>query len=135
MSYLKNAMIETSNNPDWSTIDLQILRKLPVYRLPRTYSLSADPGCGCARDPPGYPTYFLRGVFGRTGMILDSAKQWVILYSGVAYVAVPKPVSAGWKDQLRRFWKPLPMDHPRTIAWMQGSYAYLGRYIFDEKSL
>jgi hypothetical protein len=67
--------------------------------------------------------------------MLDSAKQWVILYQGVVYVAVPKPLGPGWKAALRPLWRPLSLDHPRTTAWMQWYYGYFAEHIFDESRL
>ena len=43
---------------DLSTLDLDEVRKLPVYKLPPTYRLGSY-GQGCAGDAPGFPTYMI----------------------------------------------------------------------------
>jgi len=123
-------MAETRLNPDWSTINLKRLKALPRYRLPRTYSLS-EPGHCCEVEPPGHPSYYLRSVYGKRGLI-DKAPRRVILHEGVLYIVEKYQAFADLTKGLAPLWLPLAIDHPRTVAWMQSIYAYLGRYIFDE---
>lgn len=45
------------------TINAAELAKLPEAIIPDSYHLSQNEGSGCAMDPPGYPTYFIRHVY------------------------------------------------------------------------
>ncbi len=82
-------------------------------------------------DPPGSPSYYLRSVFGKRGVI-DKAPSRVIEHEGDVYIDEKYHAFSDWKERLALLWLPLAIDHPRTVAWMQTDYSYLGRYVFDE---
>lgn len=97
---------------DWSTINIRELLKRPRYNLPPTYHLQKDSGNGCSGDPPGYPTYFTRSVYtqyGNTskgpGLVIDTMNHGLRI--------VPQ--------NLGILWLKLPMEHPRTQAWIQAT--------------
>lgn len=116
---------------DYSTIDRDALRKLPIAKLAPTYELQSDPGNGCFGDPPGYPTYFTRSVYTSHGNTPGRGAQMVITVPGEGLRIVEH--SEDWKRgdatdkrnaRLRKLWKPLPLDHPRTRAWIKSLYLH-----------
>lgn len=116
-------------NASWETINMEVLKRLPVYTLPPTYQLQRDMGNGCAGDPPGYPTYFTRSVYTRHGNSGAYGYSLVIERGGVCYGIKP-----GWKNKvravpceelMRRLWLPLPLGHPRTQAWIASRFKHL----------
>lgn len=119
---------------DWSTINLDELRKLPVFDyVKHGYHLQDDSGNGCAGDPPGYPSYFTQAVYNSQGNNPASGFNYVIVHDGKAYGIDPIKWQAGetWekrqesqKELFRRLWKPLPIDHPRTQAWIIATFAH-----------
>ena len=115
---------------DYSTIDIEKLKSLPVYKMPDSCRLQRDSGMGCAGDPPGFPSYFLKSVYTKHGNSPSKGAQTVIQYEGIAYVLQH---SEDYKDKnsyekfhkrLRRLWKPLPLDHERTKLWIQDTYRH-----------
>jgi hypothetical protein len=115
-------------NASWETINMKALKRLPLYKLPPTYQLQQDSGNACAGDPPGFPTYFTRGVYTQYG---SSPRR------GPRYVIAMHIVDAGYgaeRDALmRRLWLPLPLEHPRTQAWIADRFKHLSRCFFDPK--
>jgi hypothetical protein len=121
---------------DYSTLNLNVLRKLPTYKLPRTYHLQKDHGNGCYGDPPGYPTYFTKSVYTQYGNSPRKGAEQVVEYEGVLYVTQWSEWKPGetWEKRhekynalMRRLWIPLPVDHPRTIAWIHSQYTHSAR--------
>lgn len=121
------------NSADWSTINLAQLRRLPVYRLPPTYQLQRDSGNGCAGDPPGFPSYFTRSVYTSHGnnpprgysMIIDGPD------TGGCRGVEPANWSGNYEEHrakhdalMLRLWNKLPLDHPRTQAWIQSTFSH-----------
>jgi hypothetical protein len=118
-------MPHSRKNPDWSTINLSKLHAKRIYKLPATYRLQDDPGNGCSGDPPGYPSYFTRSVYTQHGNSPASAPEYVILHAGRIYEAIPRRTHyEKWGEILHALWLPLPVDHPRTVAWMQSTYSH-----------
>lgn len=116
---------------DWSTINLAELRKLPTCQLPTTYHLQADAGNGCAGDPPGFPTYFTRSVYTADGNNPHRGASMVIAHDGNLYVIEKSEWAETWEEHkakqdslMLRLWKPLPLDHPRTQAWIRATFAH-----------
>jgi hypothetical protein len=107
-------------NASWETINMKVLKRLPVYNSPSTCWLQKDMGNGCAGDPPGYPTYFTRSVYTQYG---NSPRR------GPQYVIAMHIVDAGYGDKrealMRRLWLPLPLEHPRTQAWIADRFKHL----------
>lgn len=109
-----------------STINQTQLDKLPTYNIPDTCHLGT-PGMGCHMDPPGYPTYFLRPVYTKHG---DSPRRGpdVVLF-GRVYSRAEGCVG---DDNARRFWAPLPIEHPRVQAWAMSVATYFGGGVIPE---
>jgi hypothetical protein len=124
------------SNLCWSTIDLNVLRSLPRVELPQSMHLQSDCGGGCAGDPPGFPTYFTRDVYSATGN--SPRRNWkghckVISFGGVLHGVEPNIWSEKdtWDSRretqhklFMRLWNKLPLDHPRTVAWIQSTYIH-----------
>lgn len=121
------------NTADWSTINLAELAKLPVVELKAGYRLQDDSGNGCAGDPPGFPTYFTRCVYNSQGNDPGSGPAMVIAHGGKLYEVqnAKWPAGKNW-DQVKeeqhalmlRLWNRLPIDHPRTVAWIRATFAH-----------
>lgn len=117
---------------DWSTINLEQLRKLPTYDWSgKGYTLQTDSGNGCAGDPPGFPTYFTQSVYTRHGNNPDRGYSMVIVHNGTAYGVEPASWSGTWEEHqakrdalMRRLWQPLPLGHPRTQAWIRATFSH-----------
>ena len=114
----------------YETIDKNRLTRLPKYEIPATFHLQTDPGNGCFLDPPGYPTYFTRSVYTPRGDNLQNGPQLLLL----GRVVVHSKDWDGCKDwdayrakidkRFLSLYKPLPLDHPRTRAWIKQLYGY-----------
>jgi hypothetical protein len=121
---------------DWSTIDIEKLKNLPKWDCPPSYNLQRQPGNCCAFDPPGYPTYFTRSVYTRTGNSPRKGPETVITYEGQCYVVAHNDdwrycknwdeVHAKRMKRLHSLWKPLPLTHPRTGMWIASVYKHQG---------
>lgn len=127
--------------PDYSTLNLEALRKLPTYKLPDSYHLQTDPGNGCFGDPPGYPSYFTRSVYTKHGNGPRKGAETVITYEGVHYVVAHSDdwgKGQSWDDvhakrmaRLHRLYKPLPVNHPRVQAWILSTMKHHQRCYAD----
>lgn len=123
---------------DYSTIDLAILKRMGQYSLPNGKQLSSSWGAGCFMDPPGYPTYFLRSVYTRSGNNPEAGPTEVFDYFGALYVTRRaedwKHIPVGtdvWDyiqeqhaDLMRNLWNPLPIDHQRVQFWIRRTMSY-----------
>jgi hypothetical protein len=128
---------------DLSTLNVAELHKLPVATLPAPLHLQTDPGNGCAGDPPGFPTYFTRGVYTPNGNTPSHGPEQVISHGGKLYVTRAaedwKPgdtwdkVYARCQALMRRLYVPLAFDHPRVQAWVAATHQHLAHcYVDDE---
>lgn len=142
---------------DWTTINLKVLHTLPAYKLPPTYFLQRSPGNCCAGDPPGYPTYFTRSIWTQSGNSppWNRCPQQVISRAGRLYVTrgpwgkrydragkrwVGSVNLRSWDDQqdcydrlMRRLWRPLPLEHPRTQAWIAAQLRHFRNCYHDPR--
>jgi len=129
---------------DYSTLDLVRLRHLPIHKKPPTYNYQDGPGNGCMGDPPGFPTYFTRNVYTQFGNNPGRGAVVVITVPGEK----PRVVeTTGWRPgddwdkhharqqaKIRRLWKPLSLNHPRTKAWIRDLHRHLHScYVDDSK--
>ena len=105
----------------YETIDQNRLARLPKYELPPTYQLQKDPGNGCFLDPPGYPSYFTRSVYTQYGNSPPRSAQMLLLGR---VVQGPREDYEKVAARLKRLYLPLPIDHPRTRAWIEKLYGY-----------
>jgi len=120
----------------YETIDLGKLRKLPLYRKPPSYNICSYMGSGCAGDPPGFPTYYLQSVYTAYGNSPGKGASAVIRdpemnnYRAVANVDWPSWIKSweGYREyfdkKMRSLWTPLPIDHPRTKAWIEATFLH-----------
>lgn len=82
---------------DYSTINLEKLHKLPLYKMPAGIHLQENPGNGCFMDPPGYPTYFTQSVYNAHGNELRNGPYTVLADpGGKLFVVDGKELSALW---------------------------------------
>lgn len=111
---------------DYSTINLEALRALPLYRLPRGNHLQEDPGNACVMDAPGYPTYFTRSVYNSRGDELRHGPYLVI--------TDPDDEEKHYvvdSIDLRTLWISLPIGHPRFKHWEQACYIHWNKCYQD----
>lgn len=117
---------------DFSTIDLEKLYRLPVYKKPPTYRYQQSVGNSCLNDPPGYPTYFTRMVFTMHGSSPSRGVTMIITGpDGRDYVVRKAGEDAEYRDRIHSLWKPLPLDHERTRLWIGEMYRYFHRCYVD----
>ena len=106
-------------------INKKEFNKLPIAKIAPTYDISSHRGSGCAGDPPGYPSYYLQHVYTRSGNL--PRKGWVaILRMGNEQRGVRNANDKYDKlaSKLMRLWDPLPLEHPRTQAWIRSTYMH-----------
>lgn len=125
---------------DFSTIDIDRLRKLPTCELPPRYTLQAHPGNGCAGDPPGFPSYFTRCIYTPSGndpargptMVISlprDGKNYVIARAEDPYNATRHAAL------LMSLWRPLPLDHERVRLWIGDTYRDVKHCYRDDQGL
>lgn len=129
---------------DFSTINLDVLRSLPVAKLAPTYHLQKDPGNGCFGDPPGFPTYFTQAVYTARGSSPNKGASMVIRYEGVAYVVERGEWIAGdtWEKRRERYaalmlklWNRPLYGTPRVRLWIRETYRHMGSCYMDDERL
>lgn len=128
---------------DYSTINMDALSKLPVFKCPPTYRLQDGLGNGCFLDPPGYPTYFTKSVYTQHGnsprrgaelVIRDPVHQvWRIVQSSNDWDGCTSWDEMRAKVDLRisLLYKPLALNHPRVQEWMAYLFAYFHTCYID----
>jgi len=113
------------------TINKEKLNLLPTYNKPPSYQIQTDPGNGCFLDPPGYPTYFTQSVYTKQGGTPPRGVTLILMGRVVESHSDWKPdmdwdkLSKIRASKLRKLWNPLPLDHPRTVAWIRAVYKHL----------
>ena len=110
-------------NFDTSTINLDLLNKLPLAKLPPSYRLQDGCGNGCYGDPPGYPTYFTRCVYTSHGNSPSRKGQATLMLLG-HIVARNYDTREATDAKLHSLWLPLTLGHPRTVAWIRHNYRH-----------
>lgn len=105
------------------TINKKALALLPAFVCPPTYHLQREPGCGCYLDPPGFPSYFLQSVYTQYGNSPRRGAEYVIL-GRVFSRAENYEDHEKRESKLRKLWNPLPLEHPRTQAWIQTLFCH-----------
>jgi hypothetical protein len=88
------------------------------------YRLSDHAGAGCAMCPPDHPRYYVRSVYtvGGNSFNYENAPQYFL-------------EGKGWFTELEdvdKFFKPLPLEHPRTRAWIKHLYSHMAHCYADE---
>ena len=120
------------HHSNWDTIDIKKLKRFTPSVIPTSYTLQRDSGNGCAGDPPGYPSYFTRSVHTSQGN--SSRYGPVITYEGKHYDLHYEQDWEKSKGILRTLWKPLPLGHPRTQAWIMSTFSH-HRHCYQDPSL
>lgn len=127
---------------DYSTLNRAALHKLKTYVCPPTYRIDGDRdmGSGCAGDPPGYPSYFLRSVYTQYGNhpgFRNYPQEVIKSPWDNSYRVVLRTWGDREQDReaaLRRLWAPLALDHPRTRAWIEDTYRHHARCYLDPQA-
>jgi len=87
------------------------------YKLPPSYHLGG-PGCGCFLEPPGHPSYFVRPVYTQYGNHPSKGPGYFIDGKG----------TDSWEEVAKLYgttkYPKLPLDHPRTRAWIKCLYGH-----------
>ena len=115
---------------DNSTLDLDAIRKLPVYEgsLVRRCHVTSD-------YPPGHPTYFMQDICGSSTVTVIITAPGV---EGSRVITVFEYNIEFGKDEFDKLvsslWKPLPLDNPRVRMWVRGEYRYFGSCYNKDKS-
>ena len=128
---------------DYSTINLDVLRKLRVHKCPPTYEYSHHKGAACAGDPPGYPTYFTQAVYTQYGNSpKGGSPSTVLAIPGEEPRVVDSNVwqaNDTWDKQIarknalmKRLWNKLPLDHPRVQLWIKSTYRHHNHCFMDD---
>jgi hypothetical protein len=118
----------------FETINLAELYKLKRATIRAGCHFSGDMGSGCAGDPPGFPTYFLRSIYNSQGNDPQTGSRMVITHDGNHFEIenAKWPASCkSWDDWMKfrekiflRIWNKLPIDHPRTVAWIAATFSH-----------
>jgi hypothetical protein len=112
---------------DYSTINLEELRKLPLYRLRPGHHLSDNLGSGCHGDAPGYPSYFIQSVFTSRGDTPRSGPDGVIAdpeRDGEYRVIDDLRDERGYLD-FSSIYIPVSMKSSRFDSWEHERYRHL----------
>jgi hypothetical protein len=118
------------------TINRERLERLPVAKLAPTYRADrlSEAGCGCSGDPPGYPSYYLRNVWTQHGNHPRTGSSPTMLIFDRVVERANTPYNEDRKARLlRSLWAPLPIDHPRTRAWIHDQYRHLQHCYIDDR--
>lgn len=114
---------------DYSTLNVDELIKLPTFSSMgnrESDRVSEAMGSGCFLNPPGYPSYFIQNIYNKSGNTPHHGAEEII-YHPEAGTRVIKLVddNRNWDartrahdELMRKLWVPLPLDHPRTQAWI-----------------
>ena len=102
------------------TINMKKLAQLKPYKKPPSYKIDSSMGNCCANDPPGYPTYFTQCVYTAHGNSPRRGTPQLLLFGRV--VDDGKMEYDAVKARLRKLWRPLPLQHPRTQAWIRDTF-------------
>lgn len=114
---------------DYSTIDLDLLRQLPVFRLRAGMQLQEEPGNGCALDPPGYPTYFTRSVYNSRGNSLRNGP-----YTVISDPEDDKKHYVVDNCKLRDLWVPVSIESVRFSYWKVACYKHWHNCFYNESA-
>jgi hypothetical protein len=122
---------EKKMNYDTTTINFKGLNRFPIFKKPPTYSLQDHLGNGCYGDPPGYPTYFTQSVYTQHGNSPRKGPQTVLFGRVIQGEDYWEKSDEDRKDLFNSLWLPLPIDHPRTRAWILATYRHHHHCYYD----
>ena len=112
---------------DLSTINREVLDKLPVYK--GAYRIDSHMGNGCFLDPPGYPSYFTSSIWTRYGDYPSTGPYMSIL--GKVF-ATDKTTDKEREELLEKLYIKLPIDHPRVQEWIKHLYQHFQKCYIDD---
>jgi len=136
---------------NYETINIYKLKQLDTYKLPKTYELQdilISAHRGIIHVPPGYPDFFIQKIHPESGgEVRKGSPNRVISYGGHLYVVGTnlgydlsyfkrEEVKAKNVIALRDIYKSLPIDHPRTVAWLHHLYSnYRSKYFIPGNNI
>lgn len=118
---------------DYSTMNLDAIRKLRPYKLPPTYHVDAHMDSSRSGDPPGYPSYFIQHVYtshgnppphgrGPSDVFVDPETGTLYWIPETANGKTNEEFWASRHRMLTRFWLQLPWEHERVQLWIQHTF-------------
>jgi len=125
MSKTKSTHTHIVSMLDYTTINLELLRQQPIYRVNPRYRFQSTPGNACFGASPGHPSYFTWEVFNRYGSAATLREE----IDSSRVITDPEDRRLHYivlDEELEQFWKPLPEEHPRVQAWIQTVYVSSG---------
>jgi hypothetical protein len=88
------------------------------YTLAPSYRLGS-PGCGCFCEPPGHPLYFVQSIYTKFGNNPPKGPNYFLDGKGAENLDEVSALYGSAK------YPKLPLDHPRTRAWIKHLYGYM----------
>jgi hypothetical protein len=88
------------------------------YKIPATYHLGSA-GCGCAGDPPNYPSYFIKPIYTSHGNSPAYNRPQYYL-NNTGFYSIEQANKLWGKGRFEK----LPLDHPRVRAWIEDKYRH-----------
>lgn len=92
------------------------------YQLPKSYHLG-NMGIGCFLEPPNHPRYFAQSIYTQYGNN-PPYTQPQIMYKRNGYSDI---------EQVDKHFKPLPINNPRVIEWINYCFGYF-RHCYTDPS-
>ena len=105
---------------DFSTLNMDVLAALPAYNCPKSYEISSTYASGFLL-PPGHWRYFAHQVYTKHGNRPHAGETLVLLDMLGVYHKVYEDGPIAWD-----LWAKLPLNHPRTHAWLKHILTYTG---------
>ncbi len=93
----------------------------PNWTLPPTYRLSDHYGVGCFLEPPGHPSYFTRSIYTQYGNSPPYDRPQYE-YREMYFTEL---------EDINKLYKPLPLEHKRTQAWIAYLFGYFNNCYTD----
>ena len=119
---------------DHSTVDWERIRsKRRLYKKPPSYQLYQYDNIDTETLPPGHPRRFMRRVVTRHGGQVRGGPIYVLRDpedSDKLYSFKPREPNQDSPSLGNVYWKPLPLEHPRTQLWIRSLiHTYPHNYI------
>jgi len=113
-------MTKTNLPVDYSTINLERLRTLPLYQLPKGFKVSDHLGSGCFMDAPGFPSYFIQSVYTSRGDTPRNGPHKGVIADPDRHeeYRIIDTISPRW------LWNKVSMESERFKIWERTCYSY-----------